>query len=159
MLIHIQKEHLIRTTCFTRCTAISSISSQTGEERYGAVVKETLSTEGKTSFYALIARSGMKTFSDVKKKTPVITLGKTSDMTISSELVFRRAFTLSNTEEEVSMKCLLTQPVTSVPTSLFHEDGSMRKTTKAELIHKLEENRPDVKLLSKHEVSSTIYNT
>lgn len=40
--------------------------------------------------------------------------------------------------------------------SLFHEDGSVRKTTKAELIHKLEENRPDVKLLSKHEVSSTI---
>ena len=93
----------------------------------------------------------------MKKKTPVITQGKTSDVTISSELIFRRALTLSNTEE-VSMKCVLTQPVTSVPTSLFHEDGSMRKTTKAELIHKLEENRPDVKLLSKHEVSSTIYN-
>ena len=32
-----------------------------------------------------------------------------------------------------------------------------RKTTKAELLHKLEENGPGVKLLSKHEVSSTIY--
>ena len=130
---------------------------KTGEKRFCAFVKETLSTEGKTSFYAPIARSGLKTFSDVNKKTPVITQGQTSDMTISSELVFRRALTLSKTREEVSMKSVLTQPVTSVPTSLFHEDGSMRKTTKAELLHKLEENGPGVKLLSKHEVSSTIY--
>ena len=57
----------------------------------------------------------------------------------------------------MSVKSVLAQPVTSVPTSLFHEDSSMRNTTKAELLHKLEENGPGVKVLSKQEVSSTIY--
>ena len=78
-------------------------------------------------------------------------------MTRSSELVFRRALTLSKTREEVTVKSVLTQPITSVPTSLFHVDGSMRNTTKAELLHKLEEHGPGVKLLPKHLVSSTIY--
>ena len=78
-------------------------------------------------------------------------------MTISLELVFRRALTLLKTREEVSIKSEPTQPVTSVQTSFFNEDGSMRKTTKAELLHKLEEHGPGVKLLPKHVVSSTIY--
>ena len=55
------------------------------------------------------------------------------------------------------MKSVLTQPVTFVPISLFHEDDSVRKTTMAELLYKLEENGPGVKLLPKHVVSSTIY--
>ena len=55
-------------------------------------------------------------------------------MTISSDLVFRSALSLSKTREEVRMKSVLTQPVTSVLTSLFHEDGSTKKTTKAELL-------------------------
>ena len=91
------------------------------------------------------------------KKTPVITQGKASDMTVSSELVFRRAFPLSKTREDVSIKSEPTQPVTSVLTSLVHTDGSLRKTTKAELLHKLEETGPGVKLLPKHVVSSAIY--
>ena len=78
-------------------------------------------------------------------------------MTISSELVFRKALTLSKTREEVSIKNEPTQPITSVLTSLFHEDGSMRKTTRAELLLKLGENGPGVKLLPKHVVSSAIY--
>ena len=78
----------------------------------------------------------LKTFSDVKMKTPVTTQGKASDMTISSELVFRRTLTLSKIGEKVSMN----QPVTSVPTSLFHEDVSIRKATKAESLHKLEDS-------------------
>ena len=49
------------------------------------------------------------------------------------------------------------QPVTSVPTSLFHEDGSIRKTTKAELLHKLEDFGAGVRILPKLEVSATIY--
>lgn len=128
-----------------------------GTRKFHCFVKESLSSEGKTSFYAPIARSGLKTFSDVKKKTPITTHGKASDMTINSELVFLRALTLSITREEVSMKSVLNQPVTSVPTSLFHEDGSMRKTTKAELLHKLEDFGAGVRTLPKHDVSATIY--
>ena len=41
--------------------------------------------------------------------------------------------------------------------SLFHEDGSIRKTTKAELLFKLKENGPGVKLLPEHVVTSIIY--
>ena len=69
-----------------------SLFYQQSNAKFGAFVKETLSTEGKTRFCAPVTRSGLKTFSDVKKKTPVITQGKASDMTISSELVFEEPF-------------------------------------------------------------------
>ena len=92
-----------------------------------------------------------------RRKTPVIIQGKASGMTISSELVFWRFLTLSKTREEVSIKSEPTQPVTSVLTSLFHKDGSMRKITKAELLHKLEENGPGVKLLPTHVGTAAIY--
>ena len=109
---------------------------KTGRRICGFCERNTINGR-ETSFWAPITRSGLNTFSDVKK-TPVITQEKSSDMTVRSELVFRRALTLSKTRE-VSIKSEPTQPVTSVLTSLFHKNGSMRKTTKAELLHKQEE--------------------
>lgn len=39
----------------------------------------------------------------------------------------------------MSVDMTLSYPVTSVPTVLFHEDGTLRKTNKADLANKLEE--------------------
>ena len=61
---------------------------EVGAKTFHCFVKESLSSEGKTRFYAPIARSGPKIFSDVKKNLPVTPQGKDSYMTISSELVF-----------------------------------------------------------------------
>ena len=52
------------------------------------------------------------------------------------------------------MKSVPNQPATSVSTSLFHEDGSMRKTTTTELLHNFEDFGAGVRTLPKHKVSS-----
>ncbi|MEW8545029.1 MAG: hypothetical protein AB2693_16010 [Candidatus Thiodiazotropha sp.] len=132
-------EYFFRSSCSRRRTTVSTISSRGGNKNVRELHERIAIIRRKPSFYAPIARSGIETFSDVRKKTSATTQGKVSDMIISSELVFRKALTLSKTRKEVSVKSVLNQPVTSVPTSLFHEDGSMRKTTKTELLHKLED--------------------
>ena len=53
-------------------------------------------------------------------------------------MVFRRALLLTQVRPDLNMKHVLSYPITSVPTSIFHEDGAPRKNTKAELGHILE---------------------
>ena len=57
-------------------------------------------------------------------------------VSISPELIFRRALTLSKSRDDVTVDSILGHPVGPVPTSLFHDDGTMCKTNKAELSHK-----------------------
>ncbi|MES9879249.1 MAG: hypothetical protein ABW185_00005 [Sedimenticola sp.] len=128
-----------------------------GNDKFNDFVKATLSDTGSRSFYTPISRSGLKTFSDVSKKTPLISAGKTKDVTIGSELVFRRALTLSKTRGDATMKTVLSRPVTSIPTALFHEDGTMRKNTKADLTHKLEEHGTGITCIPVHAAASTVY--
>ena len=111
------------------------LAVEAGIRKFHCFVKESQSSVKKTRFYAPVERSGLKIF------------GKAIDMTISSELVIGRELTLLKPGEEVSMKNVLNIPVTSVPTSLFHEVGSMLKTIKTELLHKLEDFRSTVGFL------------
>ena len=55
------------------------------------------------------------------------------------------------------MESIMSHPITAVPTSLFHEDRSMRKTQKSELRHKLEEPIEVVKLLPNFNNTSSFY--
>ena len=57
---------------------------------------------------------------------------------INPELVFRRALVLANSRDDVTVEKVLSFPVGSIPTSLFHDDGTMRKSCKADLCHQLE---------------------
>ncbi len=91
------------------------------------------------SFYKPITKNKLLTFDSMLQKTKLIQGDKIVTVTISPEVVFRRALTLSGTRPGVSMTEVLKHPITSVPSSLFHEDGSMRKTNKSILAHKLEE--------------------
>ena len=56
---------------------------------------------------------------------------------VNSEVVFRRAFLKSKSRDDINMETVMSHPITVIPTSLFHDDGLMRKNKKSELCHKL----------------------
>ena len=113
-----------------------------GQKEMEKFVESALSKGGIKSFYAPIPKSKLKTFTELSKKTNIKLhggKGVTLHVNISPELVFRRALTLAKSREGVNVDSVLAHPVGPVPTALFHEDGTLRKSSKAELGHKLEE--------------------
>ena len=52
---------------------------------------------------------------------------------MDSDVLFRRLYAVSK-QREVSMETVMSHELASVPPSLFYDDGSMRKTTKADLV-------------------------
>ena len=57
---------------------------------------------------------------------------------INPQLVFRRALTLTKFREDVSVQRVLSYPIGPVPTSLFHDDVTMRICNKSDLAKELE---------------------
>lgn len=53
--------------------------------------------------------------------------GKIIKSNINPELIFRRALALTNCKDDVTVEKLLSYPIGPIPTSLFHDDGTMRK--------------------------------
>ena len=88
-------------------------------------VNESLSTDGNRSMYHPIRKSNLKTFTSLKKKTPIKIMGQKTLVSMNPEMVFRRALQLTQVRPDLSMKEVLSYPVTSVPTSIFHQDGAL----------------------------------
>ncbi|KAK3108129.1 hypothetical protein FSP39_001706 [Pinctada imbricata] len=63
--------------------------------------------------------------------------GSTKEGYVNPEILFRRALLLSNLRPDVSSQSVLSYPVGPLPVSIFHEDGSLRKTNKAEFASQL----------------------
>ena len=111
-----------------------------GNKKVSNFVESTLSVGGSRSFYDPIKRSNLLTFNSMKKATKVNILGKVQHVKVSAETVFRRALSLSKVRENVNMEVILCKPLIAVPTALFNEEGcTMRKTQKADLMHRLED--------------------
>jgi hypothetical protein len=128
----------------------------TGQKQLETFVQDCLSTGSNKSFYSPIHKSGVKTFTDMAKKTKLLHNGKTVKVSIGTELVFRRALTLSGIRENVTTETILSLPVTSVPTAIFHEDGTMRKCQKSDLMHKLETKTTKRTNLIPYDTSRTV---
>ena len=75
---------------------------------------------------------------------------------IYSELVFRRALTLTKFREGVSVDRVLSYPIGPIPTSLFHDDGTMRKCNKSDIAKELESVVGSVSSLPQFNPSSTV---
>ena len=93
----------------------------------------------------------------MSKKTVIRVGQKTRYVTVTPELVFRRALVLSNSRPEVGVGGVLSKPVTSVPTSLFKEDGMMRNTKKSDLVSCLAPKDSCLPVLSAHSLDHTVY--
>ena len=75
------------------------------------------------------------TFSAMKK---CLSTDKDRKLLIDTEVLFRRLLAVSK-NRDVDMRIVLAYELAAVPPSMFHDDGTMRKTTKADLTKMLEE--------------------
>jgi hypothetical protein len=57
---------------------------------------------------------------------------------INPEIVFRRALVLANRRDDVTINNILSHPVGPIPMSMFHKDGTMRKSCKSDLVKQFE---------------------
>ena len=83
---------------------------------------------------------------DKRSKTPTfvnmsnyLTSNKTDTIMMDSEVLFRRLLAVSK-QRGVNLEQVLSHELAPVPPSLFNDDGTMRKTTKADLTNILESN-------------------
>ena len=110
-----------------------------GMKMLQSFVNGTLTEGNNRDFYGPITRSKLKTFEDLTKKTKLkCRSGEVLHVHTSPELVFRRALVLATSRDDITVEKVLSFPIGPIPTSLFHEDGTMRKTNKANLCHALE---------------------
>lgn len=94
-----------------------------------------LGGEASKSFWEPMKRSATLTFSDMKK---TLTYDKQRKVVMDNEVLFRRLLAVSQSRS-TDLKMVLTYELAAVSPSLFHDDGSMRKTAKSDLSAKLEE--------------------
>ena len=110
-----------------------------GQDKMAAFIKSSFSSGNSNNFHKPISKSSLKTFTDMIPSTKAKAgNGKPVSITVNPEVVFRRALMLSNKRGDISLYPVMSHPVGPLPTSMFHDDGSMRKTSKAELTHQLE---------------------
>ena len=110
------------------------------------------------SFYNPIPKSKLKTFEHMTSKT---NLKCKSEEIISGhinpELVFRRALVLANCRDDVTIENVLSHPIGPIPVSLFHDDGTMRKSCKSDLVKQFESDVSSVLSLPDFDRSVTTY--
>lgn len=51
---------------------------------------------------------------------------------------------MAKNRTEISLEMVMSRPMSPVPPALFHEDGTIRKTQKADLLHGLERNASSI---------------
>ena len=91
--------------------------------------------EKTSSFWDPIPKMPVVTFSAMKK---CLSTDKDTKPLIDTEVLFRRLLAVSK-NRDVDMRIVLAYELAAVPPSMFHDDGTMRKTTKADLTKMLEE--------------------
>ena len=96
------------------------------------------------SFFKTQGTLKIKTFADMQK--PISSDDK-KKLICSSEVLFRRLLSVTS-KREIGLREVLKYELASVPPALFNDDGSMRKTSKADLAAKIESFCPKIYSLS-----------
>ncbi|CAC5409086.1 unnamed protein product [Mytilus coruscus] len=110
------------------------------------------------SFYSPITKSKLKTFEHMNAKTTLkCKSGEIITGHINPEIVFRRALVLANSRDDVTIESILSLPLGPIPVSLFHEDGTMRKCCKSDLVKQFENEVSPVLSLPDFDPSLTTY--
>ncbi|CAG2199905.1 unnamed protein product [Mytilus edulis] len=113
-------------------------------ERGNQMVKsfvEGCSNESETHvFYGPMLRSPLNTFDDTTKTSKLkCKSGDFAKAHIKPVKLVRRALVLANVRENVTVVRILAYPIGPIPSALFHDDGTMWKCCKSDIIHLLEE--------------------
>ena len=114
--------------------------AQNGREMINQFTKERLGDEKKRNLWDPIPKALGKTCSTMKK---CLSSDKDRKIMIDTEVLFRRLLVVSK-NRDVNMRKVLSYKLATVPPSMFHDDGSMRKTNIADLAKKLEANTDEI---------------
>ena len=87
-----------------------------------------------------------------------LTSNKTDKIMMDSEVLFRRLLAVSK-QRDVNLEQMLSRELAPVPPSLFNDDGTMRKTTNADLAKKFESNCDEIQMLAVSHDNYTAYIT
>ena len=129
-----------------------------GTKMAKSFVESSLSNGQSRSFYNPIRKSKLKSFEDMTRKTKLkCRSGDIVNVHINPELVFRHALVLANCRDDVAVDKVLSYPMGPIPTAIFHDDVTMRKTCKADLAHLLEQDVLVSPTLPIFDISKTTY--
>ena len=139
----------------TREIQVSLLSAvNEGEKKCRNFVNSALSV----SFYSPISKSKLKTFEHMNAKTYLkCKSGEIITGHINPEIVFRRGLVLANSRDDVTIDNILSHPVGPIPVSMFHEDGTMRKSCKSNLVKQIKNEVSPVLSLTDFDPSLTTY--
>jgi hypothetical protein len=117
-----------------------------------------LSVGQSVSFHSPISKSKLKPFEHMNAKTSLkCKSGEIITGHINLEIVFRRALVLANSRDDVTIDNILSHPVGSIPVSMFHEDGTMRKYYESDLVKQFENEISPVLSFPDFDPSLTTY--
>ena len=126
---------------------------EVAQKRNITFVEKRLVVDMTLSFWDTDKRSKTPTFVNMSK---FLTSNKTDKIMMDSEVLFRRLLAVSM-QRDVNLEQVLSHELAPVTPSLFNDDGTMRKTTKADLAKKLESNCDEIQLLAVSHDNHTAY--
>ena len=97
-------------------------------------VKKKLGNEPTKSFWEPLKKCTVSTFADMKN---ALSNDKDRKLIIDTEVLFQRLLAVCRSRD-VDLRNVLQYELATVPPALFHDDGTMRKTNKADLAQRLE---------------------
>ena len=126
---------------------------EVAQKRNITFVEKRLVVDRTLSFWDTDKRSKTPTFVNMSKS---LTSNKPDKTMMDSEVLFRRLLAVSK-QRDVNLEQVLSHELAPVPPSLFNDDGTMRKTTKADLAKKLESNCDEIQVLAVSHDNRTAY--
>ena len=126
---------------------------EVAQKRNITFVEKRLVVDRTLSFWDTDKRSKTPTFVNMSKS---LTSNKPDKTMMDSEVLFRRLLAVSK-QRDVNLEQVLSHELAPVPPSLFNDDGTMRKTTKADLAKKLESNCNEIQVLAVSHDNRTAY--
>ena len=111
-----------------------------GKVVFDHFVKKRLGNEATKRFWELLKKYTVSILADMKK---ALSNDKDRKLIIEREILFRRFLAVCRSHD-VDLRNVLQYELAAVPPALFHDDGTMRNTNKADLAQRLESSCPEV---------------
>ena len=109
-----------------------------GKDQMNKFVDERISINSTMSFFDPIKKSKLNTFKSMNKVTTCKTKSATISLTATADLFSKIA--IISQKRSIDLKSLFSYPLGPLPMSLAEVDGTLKKTPKSVLLHKLEKD-------------------
>ena len=128
-----------------------------GKNKFDSFVESRLSVDGKRNFHDPIKQTKLKTFKDLSKSIKLKTSTGVKQVKINPEMILRRSIALTRFRSDLDLLDIMSLPMGGAPLSIFYDNGLMRKPTKADLAHILEEGISPLNSWPKSNPNMSVY--